>query len=225
MAIKLSKRLAAIEKRVAPGGVADIGTDHGYLPAYLAVSGYTGRIVAADINSGPLGSARQMAGSCGVTDKIEFVLCDGLSAVSPEGIACVIIAGMGGETIAGILAEAAWTKNSGILLVLQPMTKSSVLRRWLFNNGYRVVSEELCLDGAFYEILTAAGGQDVTYSPAEFITGHKALIGGDPLFPARKEHLIEKAQRAVAGLEHSSRPEDTERLATEIEILSDLKKL
>lgn len=225
MSLKLSKRLAAIENRVVSGGVADIGTDHGYLPAHLALSGYTGKIVAADINSGPLDSARQTAQSCGVLEKIEFILCDGLSAVLPEDIACVVIAGMGGETIASILSKTPWTKESSRLLILQPMSKSPVLRRWLFENGYRVISEELCVDGALYEILTATGGHDVSYSPAEYFTGHLALIRGDSLFSQRKDELISKAQRTVAGLEHSSRPEDTARLATEIELLSELKKL
>ncbi|NCC69050.1 MAG: SAM-dependent methyltransferase, partial [Clostridia bacterium] len=202
-----------------------VGTDHGYLPAYLAVSGYTGRIVASDINRGPLDSARQTAKSCGALDKIEFILCDGLDAVSPESIENIIIAGMGGETIASILAAAPWTKESGRLLILQPMSKTEVLRRWLHENGYRVLSEELCMDGSLYRILTASGGQDSSYSPAEFFTGHLPLIRGDALFSLLRKKLIVKTSRTVAGLERSSKPEDTSRLAAEKELLSELKKL
>jgi tRNA (adenine22-N1)-methyltransferase len=225
MSIKLSKRLEAIAKRVRPGGTADIGTDHGFLPAHLAISGYTGRIVASDINSGPLSSARQTAEGCGVLDKIEFILCDGLNAVSPEGIENIIIAGMGGETIASILAAASWTKESGRLLILQPMSKSEVLRRWLYENGYSVLSEELCMDGSLYRILTASGGQDSSYSPAEYFTGHLPLISGDALFSLLKKRLIAKSQRTVAGLECSSKPEDAAKLAAEKEILFELKNM
>lgn len=223
--LKLSKRLEAIYKHIPHGGVADIGTDHGYIPASLAISSYSGRIVAADINAGPLDSARQTASECGVQDKIEFILCDGLSGVSPDGINAVVIAGMGGETIADILSAAEWTNENNRIIIMQPMSKSDVLRVWLQKNGYRVMSEELCENGPIYEILTAVGGSDLPYSPAQELLGHISLISSDPLYRQRIRELILKTERAVEGIKSSSKPEENEKLLKELQILSELNSL
>lgn len=223
--LKLSKRLEAIYRHIPQGGVADVGTDHGYIPVSLALSDYSGRIAAADIKPGPLDSARQCAREHDVYERIEFVLCDGLNGVAPDGIRAVVIAGMGGETIADILSAAPWTSEDGRLLILQPMTKSDVLRVWLQRNGFRVLTEELCENGPLYEIITAAGGADIPYSPAEELLGHISLISSDVFYRQRIKELIEKTEKAVLGLRSSSKPEDNERLKMELSLLSELKGL
>ena len=223
--IKLSARLEAIARAIPnQGSVADIGTDHGLIPVWLLSNGHNGALFATDINSGPLESAKQTALEHGFGDKIRFFLCDGLAGLSGQKIDTVVIAGMGGETIAEILgASTKLIKNS--LLVLQPMSRASELRRWLFENGYRVLSEQLITDGPVYELMTACSGQDMPYSPAEFFIGHRALISGDPLFPKRLETLTEKFRRAEGGLAISARPEDHERLCRTRLILKDLSEL
>lgn len=221
--IKLSARLGAIAAHVPfGGGVADVGTDHGYIPVFLAQNGHNGFLCATDINEGPLARARQTAEAYGQTDKIRFFLCDGLSALDGQDIETVIIAGMGGETIAQILAAAPWTRENACLLILQPMTKAAFLRGWLYENGYTAVSEELVEDDGLYELLTARAGQDAPYSPAELLTGRAALIADDPLFPRRLNELTAKTQRAVEGLAASTRPEDAVRLERMRETLSAL---
>ena len=105
------------------------------------------------------------------------------------------------------------------------MSKSPLLRKWLFDNGYRVLSEQLIRDGLVYEILTAEGGEDEPYSPAELLIGHKELIRSDPLFESRLETLIEKTERAISGLRASTRAEDAERLALAKTALSSLFEL
>ena len=223
---KLSKRLKSIAKHIPPsGGVADIGTDHGYIPVSLCLGGHGGRIVAADLRPGPLESAKQTAIVNGVENKIEFILCDGLSGVSPDGIDTVVIAGMGGETIAGILAEAPWTKRDNRLIILQPMTKSDIIRDWLFDNGYRVLTEELCENGPLYEIMTVTGGKDLPYSPAEKLIGHYNLISADPSFRRRVNEYICKTEKTIEGLKVSTKGEDKKRLEAECEILAELVKL
>ncbi len=224
--IKLSDRLLAIAQLVpTSGGVADVGTDHGYIPVWLAQNGHQGRLFATDIKKAPLGHAKQTAVEYGQKDKIDFHLCDGLSALNGEDISTVIIAGMGGENIAEILSAAHWTKENEALIILQPMSKASFLRKWLFENGYKVLSEQLIDDGAVYEILTVQPGEDKPYSPAELLTGHNNLISSNPLFEKQLKHLIKKSERTVFGLSSSAKAEDHERLAAAIETLSSLLEM
>ena len=223
--VRLSRRLAAIAALLpAGGGLADVGTDHGLIPVSALQSGFQGRVCATDIRSGPLDAARHTAREAGLADRIEFHLTDGLDSVDGSNIASVVIAGMGGENIADILARAPWTRE-GRLLILQPMSKADFLRRWLTENGYRIETETLVADGPVYELLTARGGTQAPLSPAELLTGRFALIKDDPLFPARLTHLLEGQRRAVAGLERSSKPEDAARLAVEKNTLESLLEM
>jgi len=225
-AVKLSSRLNAIARLVPTfGGVADVGTDHGYIPVWLAQNGHQGKLFATDINRDPLEHAKHTAAENGLEEQIEFFLCNGLEALSGIDIGTVIICGMGGETIAEILSAALWTKESGHLLILQPMSKASFLRSWLFDNDYKVLSEELVEDGMVYEILTATAGKDVPYSPAELLFGHRQLISSDPLFSNRLSFLTERANRTKAGLTASSRAEDFERLKEINELIASLSEL
>ncbi len=224
--IKLSKRLEAIARLIPPcGGVADVGTDHGYIPVWLRQNGYTDKIVASDINPEPLGSAIDAAIEHGLVDSIDFKLCDGLKGICDRGLHTVVIAGMGGETIADILSFALWTSQPDRTLVLQPMTKSDELRRWLINNNYKIISEKLVEDGRLYEILLVTGGVDAPLSPAELFIGRRKLIENDPLFKKRLDELIFKAEKAIAGMESSSRTEDEKRLLRYKKVLKEFLEM
>ena len=120
---------------------ADIGTDHGYLICALVESGKARRGIAADIAPLPLEKARREAERRGVGDRIRLVLGDGLAGVEPEGLDAVIIAGMGGETIAHILESWPHAKDPGITWLLQPMTKAERLRDRLWAGGFSVLRE------------------------------------------------------------------------------------
>ncbi|MEA4895854.1 MAG: class I SAM-dependent methyltransferase [Oscillospiraceae bacterium] len=224
--IKLSARLNAIARLVPPvGAVADVGTDHGYIPVWLTQNGHSGALFATDIKKEPLLHAKRTAEKQGFSERIEFRLCDGLAALKDDGIKTAIIAGMGGENIAEIISAAPWVKLSGCLLILQPMTKSAHLRAWLSDNGYKVLSEQLVEDGGIYEILTARAGKDESYSPAERLVGHANLISVSPLFERRLQDITVKTERAASGLSASSRGGDAERLNHTLELLASLKEL
>lgn len=221
--IKLSKRLDAIYRLIPfNGGAADVGTDHGFIPAALALDGFIFPVYATDIKQGPLNSARRFAAAHGVGDKICFRLCNGLSALDGDDISTVIIAGMGGETIASILSDAPWTKKDSRLLILQPMSKADRLRQWLSENGYKVLSERLVEDGPIYQIMSVAGGNELPLSPAELLVGRYTLIKSDPLFPRKLNELIEKAKAAFDGLSASANPEKLKALPEYKEILDSL---
>lgn len=222
--ITLSKRLATIAGLIPKtGGVADVGTDHGCIPVWLCQNGHTGRLIATDIRKGPLDSARRTASENGVADMIEFCLCDGLSGVDGQDIDTVVIAGMGGETIASILGAALWTKNGAVLL-LQPMSKADFLRRWLVENGFLIKAEGLVRDGILYEIITACGGEDTPLSEAEALTGRFGIVSGLALFPERLDELINRSRRTIAGLRSAKRP-DAARLEKETGILEELQNM
>lgn len=136
-----SERLSLIASLIPQGdSVCDVGTDHGYLSAFLALSGKYGKITATDIGEKPLLNARSNFERLGVTD-VDLVLCDGLSGVSRDRADTVIIAGMGGEVISGILSRTEFIKDKDITLILQPMTAADSLRLYLAQNGFSVENE------------------------------------------------------------------------------------
>ena len=140
--MELTPRLGAIAQQVPLGArLADVGTDHGYLPVWLLLNGRIKGAVAADLRKGPLERARETAQLYGQSVAISFRLCDGLTDIISDEVDTVVIAGMGGETIIDILKAAPWTRQEKLLL-LQPMTGIPNLRRWLQNNGYAILDEQ-----------------------------------------------------------------------------------
>ncbi len=204
--LELGPRLRAIADLVPPDCrcLADIGTDHGYVPAALLLAGRVGRAVAADVGALPLDHARRTAARCGVEDRMDLRLGDGLSVLSPGEADVIVIAGMGGDTIAGILAAAPWSRD-GPLLLLQPMSRAYELRRWLPERGYAVRAETLVQDkGVLYPILSAAGGTMAPASEAQAWGGF--LLEGDPLWGRYLSDRILRLRRAAAGLERARDP-------------------
>ena len=204
--LELGPRLRAIADLVPPDCrcLADIGTDHGYVPAALLLAGRVGRAVAADVGALPLEHARRTAARCGVEDRMDLRLGDGLSVLSPGEADVIVIAGMGGDTIAGILAAAPWSRD-GPLLLLQPMSRAHELRRWLPERGYAVRAETLVQDkGVLYPILSAAGGTMAPASEAQAWGGF--LLESDPLWGRYLSDRILRLRRAAAGLERARDP-------------------
>ena len=154
----MNKRMHAIVKYMEAGrGVIDVGTDHGYFPVWMATHGYKGNIIATDINAGPLQNAMNTAQEAGVLNKIHFCQCDGLDGCKPDSMDTIVIAGMGGELICRILDRAEWCMDRRYKLILQPMTKSEVLRYWLVNNEFEICNEDLiCEGGTIYQLGLAA---------------------------------------------------------------------
>lgn len=153
---RLSRRLNAAFLLVEGGKtLADIGTDHALLPIALVKKGKVPSAIASDINPQPLEKAKENIAREGLSGKIEVVLTDG--AVGLENRAEeFVIAGMGGELIADIISDSPFLKNESIHLVLQPMTKIPILRRWLWDNGFLIDREVYLEDmGHFYTVLSS----------------------------------------------------------------------
>lgn len=147
----MDKRLLTCASLCKGNYVADIGTDHGYLPCYMVKNGMCEKALACDVAEKPLASAVKHIAEQGLNDKINTLISDGLQSVAYDGITDVVIAGMGGELISSILEKCDWIKNTdlSVNLVLQPMTKWDVLRKWLYENGFQVTREEACEEGRF----------------------------------------------------------------------------
>lgn len=220
-------RLLEISKLINEGvGFADIGTDHGYLPIYMAQNGYKGNIFASDINADPLNCARRNAIDASVEDRISFTLCDGLDDSIQNRVDTIVIAGMGGDTICGILDRAEWCMNSCYKLILQPMTKAEILRYWLSYNDFDI-HEEILLDdgGSIYQIICAVYGQRHTLSDAELFTGRSDKARKQPLYGMLLSKQIQRFEKLICGLECSDREADIIRAAFNKKILSELYAL
>lgn len=217
--LQLQPRLQLLADMVPAGcRLADVGTDHGYLPVWLLQRGRIRGAIAADIGAEPLAHARRTAEEYGVGD-IDFRLCDGLSGIAAEEVDTVVIAGMGGETIMAILSGAPWTKDGAHTLLLQPMTKAAELRHWLTVNGYRFTDERLVWDKNYlYPVLKVTGGESQKLTELQALTG--VMLEEDPLYGDYLRQHEEKLRDIAAGLRRSGR-EDALQRAKEAEMLVD----
>ena len=195
--MELTARLQSVADQVPQGAVlADIGTDHAYLPVWLLLNGRIEHAIAADLREGPLNRARETAAQYGVSDKVSFYLCNGLADIASSEADTIAIAGMGGETIAAILEAAPWTKD-GKLLLLQPMTSFPDLRLWLQQNGYSIEKETISREGRrLYSCLTVRGGAMEPLTPAELWVGRQS---NDPLRGEFLALMRGKIERALTG--------------------------
>lgn len=198
----MNKRLELISSMIPDGeGFSDVGTDHGYLPVYMALHGYSGNIIASDIRPGPLQTAIASARESGVEERISFRLCDGLDGCRRDEIDTIVIAGMGGDTICGILDRAEWCMDEKFLLILQPMTKAEVLRYWLTNNEFGITGEKIVRDaGERYQIIAARFGGNTPLTDAELFAGEYKLAVKNELFDEQLESLIKRFEKAVDGM-------------------------
>lgn len=154
-------------KFVRQGAVlADIGTDHGYLPLALLEAGVIERAICTDINESPLSSARENARARGLADRCEFILTDGAAALAHLGVTDAVIAGMGGELIADIISKAPFFCDTGVHLVLQPMSRQEKLRRYLAEAGFEITDEEYSFSSGKYYVTMSVIYTGVVRSPS-----------------------------------------------------------
>lgn len=187
-------------------GIIDVGTDHGYIPVHFALSGYTGQLIASDINTGPLSAAKRIAKEHAVEEKITFTLANGLSQCRADEVDTIIIAGMGGDLICSILEDAEWTMDASYQLILQPMTKAEILRFWLSSNGYSIEEERLAYENnRIFKVFSARySGKNSSLTDAELFTGELSLVKDLPLFEKMLEQETERMEKKVYGLSSSA---------------------
>ncbi|MBC7959710.1 MAG: SAM-dependent methyltransferase [Vallitaleaceae bacterium] len=204
--MELTKRLEAIASHVKPGSiVADVGTDHGYIPIYLVKKGLVKMAYAMDINSGPLLKAEQNILAHGLKDFIETILSDGLLELSNRDVDTVIIAGMGGMLIKKILEEAAPHLKYIPNLILSPHLDVEAVRRTVHELGYCIEEEDFIKDEEkYYGILVCKHGQERYLTDLEYRYGKKLLFQKNQVYSTYltdqmmgKESILKQLQSAA----------------------------
>ncbi|MBI5985262.1 SAM-dependent methyltransferase [Clostridium perfringens] len=152
--MELSKRLKRIAEHVDKcESVADIGTDHGYIPIYLVKEGICKKAIASDINKGPIEKAKVNVAFEGVSNKVKCLLGPGLNPLKVGEVNGVILAGMGGNLTRDILLADMDKVKKYDFIILQPAQNPEVLREFLYKNDYEIIDEDLIKDeGRFYEL-------------------------------------------------------------------------
>ncbi|RMT96259.1 hypothetical protein ALP39_00676 [Pseudomonas marginalis pv. marginalis] len=203
----LSMRLERVAAHVPNGArLADIGSDHAYLPVALLRRGVIEAAVAGEVASTPFQAAERTVRDNGLEQQITVRLADGLAAIeASDAITVISLCGMGGETIRDIL-EAGKAHLDGVeRLILQPNGGEQPLRLWLMNNGYRIVSEELLHENRFYyEIIVAERAGAMSYTAEELYFGPLQMQARSPVFLAKWQRALRLKQKTLAGFEQAS---------------------
>lgn len=215
--MELSRRLKKIASFVSEGMcVADIGTDHGYIPIFLASEGICGRVYAMDVNKGPLERARQNIKKEGLDGQIECILSDGMEAL-PLDADSAVIAGMGGDLMEQILMRGKDMLSHVKELVLSPQSHWEKVRKFLHQNGFAVEKEALVKeDGKYYIVIKAVKGREVYEASWQYSYGRYLPESKDPLM---KEYLL-KEKEDIQKILASFHGKDSDTLRRRAEELS-----
>ena len=211
----MDQRIECIFKLISNGskGICDVGTDHGYLPIILAAEGFSGNIIATDINIKPLKRAESNAENADVSgDRITFCRCDGLPEHLSDRFDTAVIAGMGGDLICSIIDRADWIFSDRYSLILQPMTRPEVLRYYLVNNGFSISSDMLVEDrGRIYQIIKCSfTSVNDSYSDLELFCGKESRCNDQHLYKSLLRKIKMNLNAIIAG---SASSDDRSRIA------------
>lgn len=179
--------------------LADVGTDHAYVPVWCVLEGICPRAIAMDVNRGPLNNAEQTVESHGLSDRIELRLSDGLCGLAPGEADTIVIAGMGGLLIRSILEKADLVP--GQTLILQPMLAQKELREFLYKSDMAVTDEYLATEeDKIYNIMVAKVGCSAEYLPEDILIGRNVASNSPELFEAYKAKEVAVRNKILNGL-------------------------
>ena len=198
----LSERMLRTAGFVSRGNrTADVGCDHAYTSIYLIEQGIAPRVIAMDVNAGPLARAKENVRKFGVEETVDLRLSDGLAKLLPGEADTVLIAGMGGPLMERILTAYPETVAAVKELVLQPQSEIAEFRRFVQNIGFRITEEDMLFeDGKYYTILRAEHGTEELWTEEEYLYGKRLK---KTALPVLREFLTEerrKTQEVLAGL-------------------------
>jgi tRNA (adenine22-N1)-methyltransferase len=218
----ITPRLKCIIDHTHGVKIADIGTDHAYIPIYLIENNMAEHVIAGDICSGPVEIAQNNVNKHGLCDKIEIKLGSGLSVLKKGDADTVIIAGMGGQLISEIIDKDIDIARD-VQLILQPMNAQYELRKYLHDNNFRITNEDIAVEGfKVYNIMTVENGaqdrfeSDFEYQIPKYLINHRYFKN----LYAKKHREFTKV---IRGLKNSNET-DTEKLNRYIYWLEELEK-
>ncbi|SCZ77142.1 tRNA (adenine(22)-N(1))-methyltransferase [Acidaminobacter hydrogenoformans] len=214
MKLRLTPRLRAVAALVPEGAkVADIGSDHAYVPVDLIRSGRAQLVIASDVHQGPVENARKVVAMAALEDRIEVRLGSGFEVYGPEEVDTAVLAGMGGFLIRDLILEAFPLVKTLKCLVLQPMVAIRELRVWLLENGFEIIEERVAQEGQkFYEIFsvryTGISMLQVDFKTAEM--GVDMFRSEDEIAMKYLAHRIRKTEGVLRALSQAKNSEKTE---------------
>lgn len=204
MILNLKGRLKLIADKVPKCNVlADIGTDHAYIPIYMVQNGVCQKAIASDVKIGPVKMASNNISLYKLSEKIETRLGNGLDTIEINEADSIIIAGMGGTLLTELLeANKPKTVNADTL-VLQPMNDLHVVRKWLYDNAFEIYDEEMVAEGPkMYFVLSAKfSGNKKQYSDFELYVGQRLIEKKDPLLGAYCRMKVQQIDKVLEQLE------------------------
>ena len=208
--MELTPRLKKIADLIPKGSVvADIGTDHAYIPAYCVLNGISPMAFAMDVNEGPLKSAEQTVNQYGISHKVELRLSDGIEKLSPGEADVVVIAGMGGLRIESILKAHPEVLKEGTVLILQPMLAQKELREYLFSSGNAVTDEYLAVEGdKVYNIIVAKAGFKDSPTEKDIVIGRNAKTNSPNCYTKYSQKLKRVLNKIIEGQSKSANPDN-----------------
>ena len=224
--MQLSQRLSSVASMVTAGNcLADVGTDHGYVPIYLYERNIIPRAIAMDVNKGPLERATLHIAESGMKDVIETRLSDGLTALKAGEVDSIVIAGMGGPLMIRILSAYPEVTASAKELILQPQSEILEVRRWLYQQGYEIVEEHMVYeDGKYYPMFKAVKNpQAKALSYLEYKFGRLEVLKEKEVLKdfilrelANKQQILQKLQEEQTE-KSKDRAEEMKQLIKELE--------
>lgn len=197
--LKISDRLIQVAGLGPEGSrLADVGTDHGYVPIWLLTQGRISSAIAMDVNKGPLLRARENRDKYGLQEVMELRLSDGLEKLRPGEADALLIAGMGGPLMIRILEAGRQTTEGIATLILQPQSEIPSVRRYLIGNGFCIDDEIMMKDeGKYYMAMKVSHGRSEEWSETEYLFGRFLL---NQKHPVLKEFLM-KENRIYSEIE------------------------
>lgn len=226
--MQLSQRLSSVASMVTAGNcLADVGTDHGYVPIYLYERNIIPRAIAMDVNKGPLERAALHIAESGMKEAIETRLSDGLTALKPGEADSVVIAGMGGPLIIRILSAHPEVTESLKELILQPQSEISEVRIWLYEQGYEIVEEHMVFeDGKYYPMFKAVKNPEAEkLTDLEYKYGKISVLGEPEVLRAYLVREIANKQNILQKLSEET-TEKSKGRAVEIKaLLAELEEM
>lgn len=201
--LKLTPRLKIIADSIQGyESVADIGSDHAYLPIYLAKSERIKSAVATDVNKGPAEISKKRIKGHGVETKISVRRGYGLEVIKPGEAEVIVVAGMGGILIKDILDRNVEVAKSAKLLILQPMRDSDKIRKWLFEHGFDIIDEELVKDqNKIYEVIWTRPVSEKREAKGPMLVGNIIIEKKHPLAVEYINEKINELEKVIKDLE------------------------
>ncbi|WP_457967069.1 tRNA (adenine(22)-N(1))-methyltransferase TrmK [Pseudomonas sp. R4-84] len=224
----LSMRLERVAGLVPTGArLADIGSDHGYLPVALIKRGVIAAAVAVEVALTPFRAAERTVRESGLGEWISVRLADGLAAIEPaDGITAISLCGMGGETIRDILDSGKCRLSGRERLILQPNGGEQPLRQWLMDNDYRILCEDVLRENRFYyEIIVAERDGPVMYSAEELYFGPLQMQARSPVFLAKWQRMLRLKHKTLANFaqaEQAVAEEKVQEVARQVRWINEL---